>query len=408
MKKIWCTFGKTGGKSKRQIDKELRKRAMQFQISAPADYEERLDKLLAELPMDEPQPQPVVPTKRERHQRNRYIMVMKPVFAAFAIIIFGSTVLVGNSVSYLDNRMDEMPDTEIKEYNEITHKSEADADTYTREFTAEERNRMDQLKLKYVSEGGYPVGDLRLLNTVSEWDGKTPAFAVLTSTFCVPDRELRDEELLEFMEFIYKREHSVEKTNAEEAESAVDVTNEVDEAVLKKAVTFVKETLGMDVSENEYKVQCIGMDTEYLITYKEQNQDVCQVVLNTETGDVIEVSDVSLRAYGEMEFEESYIDEGLRQVLECVSSDEWRKSEVEHVTAEYCLYENNGVMRDGNIRYLVELKDGSSYSCSYSCEKQNLMGIRYMEERPSLEEWYSVTDSICEQHHLIREVRSIQ
>lgn len=408
MKKIWCTFGKTGGKSKRQIDKELRKKAMQFQISAPADYEERLDKLLAELPMDEPQEQSVVPVRPERRRRSRHIMVMKPVFAALAIIMLVSAGIVGNSGSYLDVRMGQMSDTEIAEYNEMVQKAKVDADTYTREFTPEERRRMDELKLRYVSEGGYPAGSLRLLNTVSEWDGNTPAFAMFTSTFCVPDRELRDEELLEFMEFIYKREHSVEETNSTEAESVPDVTDEVDEELLEKAVTVVKETLGVDVSENEYKVQRIGNEMEYLITYREQNQDVCQVVMNIETGDVIEVSDVSLRAYGEMEFEEFYIDEGLKQVLDCVSSGAWKQSEVEHVIVEYYLNEDNDVLWKGKIWYLVELKDGSSYSCSYSRAVQKLTEIRHMVETPTLEEWYSIMDSTCEKHHLIRKVRSLQ
>lgn len=407
MRKIWCTFGKTGGKSKRQIDKELRKKAMQFQISAPADFEERLDKLLAELPMDEPQ-QPVVPVVPERRQRNWYRIAMRPAFAVLAVIIFTSVGIVGNSSSDLDTRMDQMSDTEIAEYNEMTQKAEVHADTYTREFTEEERQRMDELKMEYVSEGGYPVGNLQILNTVSEWDGDTPAFAMFTSTFCVPDRELRDEELLEFMEFIYKREHSVEEMNATEAQQVPDVTNDLNGELLEKSANVVKETLGIDVSELEKNVQRIGNDTEYLITYRKQNQDVCEVGINIETGDVIEVSDVSLRAYGETEFEEFYIDEGLKQVMKCVSSGVWKNLEVEHVTVEYYLYENQSTMRTGNLRYLVELEDGSSYSFSYSCAEHKLEGIRYMEKKPSLKEWFSLQDSTCENQQLHREVRSLQ
>ena len=408
MKRIlWRTFGKTGGRSKRQIDRELRKKAMQSQISAPAALEERLDKLLAELPMDEPQ-QPVVPVMPERRQRNWYRAVMRPAFAVFAVIVFVSVGIVGNSSSDLDTRMEQMSDTEVAKYNEITQKAKVDADTYTREFTAEERQRMDELKMEYVSEGGYPAGNLLLLNTVSEWDGDTPAFAMLTSTFCVPDRELRDEELLEFMEFIYKREHSLEEMNATEAGQVPDATDDVEGELLEKSAKAVTETLGIDVSELEIHVQRVGDDKEYLITYREQNQNVCQVFVSVETGDVMEVSDMSLRAYGETKFEKSYIDEGLEQILESLSSGVWKGAEVEHVTVEYYLDETNNMLHDGSIRYLVELSDGSSYSCCYGSERQKLTGIRYMEETPMVETWYSMQDSTCEKLQLHREVESLK
>lgn len=145
-----------------------------------------------------------------------------------------------------------------------------------------------------------------------------------------------------------------------------------------------------------------------MITYKEQNQDICQVVVNIESGDVLEVNDVSLRIYEDTEYNESYIDESLKQVLGCVSSGRWKKAEVKHVTAEYYIKEDSGVIWDGNIRYLVELKDGSCYSCSYSCAKQRLASIQYMREKQSIKQWYSMEDFACENMHLSRKIQTIK
>lgn len=85
----------------------------------------------------------MVTVQPERRQRNRHMMIMKPVCVIIAICILAGYGTVSNSSSDLDTRMEEMPDTEIEEFNEMVQTEEVHADTYTREFTDIERGRMD-------------------------------------------------------------------------------------------------------------------------------------------------------------------------------------------------------------------------------------------------------------------------
>ena len=254
----------------------------------------------------------------------------------------------------------------------------------------------------------YPDGALWIIDSISEWDGKTPAFAIQTSTFCLPERRLSDEELLEILELNFKREHSVKVMNEAEAESGDRTVKRPEKEFVRLAAEAAKATLDVDVFENEYEVAYFGNDTQYLITFTHINQNVVQVVLDTASGGVIEVINAHIRAFVDSEFEKYYIDEGYDEVLKCINSDMWKKSEVKHVNVEYYLEKGSGKLHSGVIRYLVELEDGSGYSCSYNGEIQMLGGVKYLTTCPSVQAWHGITDEALENVNLSREVLKLR
>lgn len=406
MKKIWYTFGFMRGRSKRKVDKELRKMAEQFKVNEPADYEDYVNKLLAGLPTDEAEldVEPERTTiERRRGWGIKYYRFWIPVTMVIVVLVALNLPIIGNAVSGLDARMSQMSETEIAEYNEMVQSSSADADTYTREYSEYELARMEELRAGYIMDEKYPDGALWIIDSISEWDGKTPAFAIQTSTFCLPERRLSDEELLEILELNFKREHSVKVMNEAEAESGDRTVKRPEKEFIRLAAEAAKATLDVDVFENEYEVAYFGNDTQYLITFTQINQHVCWVVVDISTGGVIEVIDASLRVFEDSEFEKYYIDEGYDEVLKCISSDMWKKSEVKHVNVEYYLENGSGKLHAGIIRYLVELEDGSGYSCSYNGEMQMLGGVEYLTKCPSVETWHGITDEALEKVNLSRE-----
>lgn len=411
MKKIWYTFGFMRGKSKRKVDKELRKMAEQFKVNEPADYEDYVNKLLAGLPIDEAEPdfEPErIAKERRRGWEGKYYRFWIPAAMAIVVLVVVNTSIVGNAISGLDARMSQMSETEMEEYNEMVQSAPVGADTYTREYSEYERKRMEELRADYIGEEKYPKGVLLVINSMSEWDGETPAFAIQTSTFCLPERRLSDEELLEILELNFKREHSVKEINEEEAESGDRTVNWPEKEFVRLAAEAAKATLDVDVSKDEYEIEYFGNDTQYLITFTHINQHVVQVVVDTASGGVIEVINASIRAFEDSEFEKYYIDEGYDAVLKCIDSDMWKKSEVKHVNVEYYLENGSGKLHAGSIRYLIELEDGSAYSCSYNGEMRMLGGIEYLKTCPSVEAWHSITDKALESVDYSREVLKLQ
>ena len=164
----------------------------------------------------------------------------------------------------------------------------------------------------------------------------------------------------------------------------------------------------VDVSRDEYDVEYFGNDTQYLITFTHINQHVAQVVVDIESGGVIEVINASIRAFEDSEFEKYYIDEGYDEILKCIGSEIWKKSEVKHVNVEYYLENGSGKLHTGIIRYLVELEDGSAYSCNYNGEMQMLAGISYLETCPSVERWRGLTDKAQKNLNFSREAFKLQ
>ena len=226
--------------------------------------------------------------------------------------------------------------------------------------------------------------------------------------------------------------------NEAEAESGDRTVKRLEKEFIRLAAEAAKATLDVDVSENEYEVVYFGNDTQYLITFTHINQNVVQVVLDTASGGVIEVINAHIRAFVDSEFEkyyidegydevlkcinsdmwkksevkhvnvEYYIDEGYDEVLKCINSDMWKKSEVKHVNVEYYLEKGSGKLHSGVIRYLVELEDGSGYSCSYNGEIQMLGGVKYLTTCPSVQAWHGITDEALENVNLSREVLKLR
>lgn len=117
--------------------------------------------------------------------------------------------------SFIQERMEKVPQEELTEIVDELSVQGVNIDSFSREFTEEEKRKMAELVQKYA-EGTFPEGELARAESIEEAAGLGFCFLATSSTFYLPDRELTDEELLQIIDFYVKRDYAVTKQYEEE------------------------------------------------------------------------------------------------------------------------------------------------------------------------------------------------
>lgn len=176
---------------------------------------------------------------RRYGQRNRHPAGWQKHLAAAALVI----VVIGAAAvpvrafvnSVIKERMEEMPQEEKDAYVKTVKEQKTEADGFTREYTESEQARYQELAGKY-QEGTFP--DKAVVQADSEEEAAGYEFCYLkpTSTFCLPERELTDEELLQIIDFIAKREYSYREDYAREHAEEIAREEEAEKAAIAENV----------------------------------------------------------------------------------------------------------------------------------------------------------------------------
>ncbi|MBR1770577.1 MAG: PepSY domain-containing protein [Lachnospiraceae bacterium] len=115
--------------------------------------------------------------------------------------------------SRLQERMENMTPETITSLEQQVQNADVDSDSFNRPYSATEQQRMEQLYTEYL-EGYFPQNDLLLADSeekASEYvQSGLLCFLPSTSTFYLPlYRELTDEEILELLDFMKKRDYAL-------------------------------------------------------------------------------------------------------------------------------------------------------------------------------------------------------
>lgn len=133
------------------------------------------------------------------------------ILAAAMTMLFSITATA--AVSAWRQRMEDMNQQKLEEYFAQLYTSKLSADNYNRPLTESELSRMESLSADYEQQGRFPRGELVMLDTAQEYKGRNVGFLGSTSTFFFPEEEMSDEELLQIVDFRYKRDYSLQKMN---------------------------------------------------------------------------------------------------------------------------------------------------------------------------------------------------
>ncbi len=137
-------------------------------------------------------------------------MTWKKAVLLAAVLTAMCSVTVTAAVGALQRRMEAMNQKEIADYFVQIYTSKLGADNYNRPMKEEERNRMAQLHVSYEQEAVFPQKALTMLSSPDAYKGKGVGFYKETSTFFLPEKDMSDEELLQIIDFVHRRDYSLQ------------------------------------------------------------------------------------------------------------------------------------------------------------------------------------------------------
>ncbi|MBD5444197.1 MAG: hypothetical protein HDR29_01460 [Lachnospiraceae bacterium] len=149
----------------------------------------------------------------------------KSIIMAAALVTLMS-ITVSAAVGAYKERMEAMNAQEMEDYFIQMQTSKMGVDNYNRPYTDTEKARIKELRVSYEEEALFPEGMLTMISAPEEYKGKGVAFYGDTTTFFFPEKEMNDEELLQIVDFMHKRDYSLQKVNEMIAQGEMTLPSE--------------------------------------------------------------------------------------------------------------------------------------------------------------------------------------
>lgn len=188
-----------------------------------------------------------------------------------AAVILAVAVAAGISVpayalvnSYVKARMEVMPQETVNELYDQVQEAPVEADSFNRDYSAGEKQRWEKLYAEY-QEGRFPEKELLQAGSEEEafqWEQQgNICFLPALSRFYLPlDREMTDEELLEVLDFVTKRDYALTKISDLETAMARDTIQTKKERQIQVNINRggISEEEAIEIAEN--RVKELGLD----------------------------------------------------------------------------------------------------------------------------------------------------
>lgn len=261
-------------RKEKKYDQAIKKITQSEDYPCPSDFSERMKLLYKRLP----EGNGVVhgrwtawriKTGRITIPYFRYGFIAASVACLFLVVMPVAADLHGHW-----GRMAAMQDSEKRQYVSDMEQSPAGGDSYSRDLTPSEGERLKELTQVYEEGEMYPEGQVVSVDSHAQVPQGQIGFCAESSTFYLPESEMTDEQLLEIIDFRHKREYSL----AEKGERGVDAKNGGQvESSQSKEMTAV--ALGEEWIDKIYGVRVTGWENivvkpddsaeDYYITYRE-------------------------------------------------------------------------------------------------------------------------------------------
>lgn len=182
---------------KDKFEQDLFDMAKKEKMIVPDTVYERVDDTLVGLP---------------RH-KNVFRMNFRKSLVLAAVLVMLFSISVSAAVGAYKQRMEAMNIQEMEEYFANIYTAKIGVDNYNRQYTEAEKLRMKELTVSYEEEGMFPEKSLKMISEAKEYKGSGVAFFGDTATFFFPDKDMSDEELLQIIDFMHKRDYSLAAVN---------------------------------------------------------------------------------------------------------------------------------------------------------------------------------------------------
>ena len=244
------------------------------------------------------------------------------VAAAAAFVLIAGAVIPSQAGlrNFVKDRLENMPKQELEAVNQMVQsQNNAEADSFSREYSKEEIKRMQQLQEAYQN-GRFPQQTITFTDSVGQIPDDLLRYDPDTNFLYLPDRVLTDEELLQIIDFNYTRDYAVSQgTAAQEARKEWEEKEESLKAKVQKE-GWITEKEALQAAEvylqTEFGLSAEGMIADvfldepktglfiYHVSY--QTEDDISIYaygidLNAEDGSLVDTSDASIRKDRDLE-----------------------------------------------------------------------------------------------------------
>lgn len=391
----------------RELDREIVKMAKQAKSPAGKEYEERIDGILESLHEEEASAQK---TKRIRFVHSKAAIAACALLAVVAV----SVPAAARIDSLVKARMQDMSEEEVQKYEEannqdkMTKEHDTEALRYSRPLSADEGERYEKLRDKYVQEGMFPEGEIQMVEKLEEnQEISTVIYETYNREIFLPDSALTDEELLQMIDFCEKSawtvSHSDEAQKINKAQRAFFADpnpNENDiseEEAIAKATAYLEGIYQVDAAAMDISVEFVdgdGLKTvetgewlygEYEVTFRDSEEKAYCIRVGRETG---MLSDVNVWLDGKScagdlgkttKLTEESIISNYDRVKSIISNAFGKEEEIAVSVCEY-VEDKDGRVTCGFVDYKVGLADGRVYGIRY-CIEDDFFGYLYLESQ---------------------------
>lgn len=294
---------------------------------------------------------------------------------ALCVVSLSLSIGAGAAINLYIQRMNSLNEEEMLTYNSEVQNTDKEADSFSRQLSKLERDKMLEFREEYETEGRFPTKEILKVQKKSEVVHGELCFCVENSTFYLPKQELTDDELLQIIDFMEKRDYSVRKKNSvSELPSSENEKVSEDEAVefAKKIladvynldITYADEEIEFETTQNS-KGEKLSSYFVYL-KYRKWEFDAT-VEIDSETG-VLNGIDIDNKSKEEcisgIKVEKKRYQEYGSEIRQLYEHLQYGKN-IKKMWVTYN-YLEDGTLNRGNVKYVIETEDGRGYVFIYS------------------------------------------
>ena len=294
---------------------------------------------------------------------------------ALCVVSLSLSIGAGAAINLYIQRMNSLNEEEMLTYNSEVQNTDKEADSFSRQLSKLERDKMLEFREEYETEGRFPTKEILKVQKKSEVVHGELCFCVENSTFYLPKQELTDDELLQIIDFMEKRDYSVRKKNSvSELPSSENEKVSEDEAVefAKKIladvynldITYADEEIEFETTQNSKGEKL----SSYFVYLKNRKWEFdATVEIDSETG-VLNGIDIDNKSKEEcisgIKVEKKRYQEYVSEIRQLYEHLQYGKN-IKKMWVTYN-YLEDGTLNRGNVKYVIETEDGRGYVFIYS------------------------------------------
>lgn len=294
---------------------------------------------------------------------------------ALCVVSLSLSIGAGAAINLYIQRMNSLNEEEMLTYNSEVQNTDKEADSFSRQLSKLERDKMLEFREEYETEGRFPTKEILKVQKKSEVVHGELCFCVENSTFYLPKQELTDDELLQIIDFMEKRDYSVRKKNSvSELPSSENEKVSEDEAV-EFAKKILADVYNLDITYADEEIEFVTTQnskgeklSSYFVYLKNRKWEFdATVEIDSETG-VLNGIDIDNKSKEEcisgIKVEKKRYQEYGSEIRQLYEHLQYGKN-IKKMWVTYN-YLEDGTLNRGNVKYVIETEDGRGYVFIYS------------------------------------------